>query len=353
MTSEMVQWIRYTIPESATVRQAMEQLNSLGLVNAVLFATGENHHLLGSVTDGDIRRGFLLGVAMDDPISRVIHFPCHFITGANPSGSVLESFREAHIRFIPVINGSQELVSVLDLELGAPLPLDVILMAGGQGKRLLPLTADLPKPMLKIGSKPILEHNIDRLIRFGITEIHLSIHYRGDQIRNYFGDGSSRNLRIRYIEEPEPMGTIGSVSLISDLHQQHILIMNADLLTTIDFADFYQTFLENGSDICVASSLYNIEVPYAILETDGQDKVVSLAEKPTYTYYSNAGIYLVRKSLLDLVPKGGYFDITDLMEKALETGRTITHYPILGYWLDIGKMQDYLKAQEDIKHLKL
>jgi dTDP-glucose pyrophosphorylase len=349
----MNDWQQFIIRGTEPVRHAMEQLDRLGKVGAVLFAADEHGNLLGSITDGDIRRGFLKGITLDDSISNVIHAPCKAFLQDQRKGLLAEEWKKQQIRFVPLVSGAGTILQVVDLQEIAPLLLDVVLMAGGKGLRLLPLTAEVPKPLLEIGGKPILEHNLDRLARYGITDIHVSLHYKGDQIKKYFGDGGSRNIRIRYVEETQPLGTIGAVSLIGSLKQEHVLIMNADLLTTIDFTDFYAAFLAAGADMCVASTPYHVDVPYAILESGPENRITGLTEKPTYTYYSNAGIYLVKKSFLDLVPAGVYFDITDLMEKGLSCNKNIIHYPILGYWLDIGRMQDYEKAQQDIKHLKL
>ncbi len=349
----MVDWKKFTIDASATVKQAMRQLDTLGKVGAVLFAVDRSGKLLGSVTDGDIRRGFLEGAGLLDSLGKVLHAPCRSLPRDGKTGPELERLRRDQIRYVPVLGPEGRMEEILDLQARAALPVEVILMAGGKGERLRPLTEDIPKPLLPIGEKPILEHNLDRLAKYGFGEVHVSLHYKGQQIRDYFGDGSSRNLRIRYIEETEPLGTIGAVSLISEFKQEHVLIMNADLLTNIDFEDFYATFLAADADMCVASTLYHVDVPYAVLESGLDNRVRAIAEKPTYTYYSNAGIYLVKRSFLELVPRQVHFDITDLMEKGLSCSKTIIHYPILGYWLDIGRIQDYQKAQQDIKHLNL
>ncbi|HUX83943.1 MAG TPA: nucleotidyltransferase family protein [Chitinophagaceae bacterium] len=349
----MNDWKKFTIDGNATVKQALSQLDALGKVGAVLFAVDGSGLLLGSVTDGDIRRGFLGGASLTDPLGKVLHSPCRSLGRDQQTGPEMEKLRRAQIRFVPLVAPGGRILDILDLQARATLPVEVILMAGGKGERLRPLTEEIPKPLLPIGEKPILEHNLDRLARYGFGEVHVSLHYKGQQIRDYFGDGSSRNLQIRYVEETEPLGTVGAVSLLGKLKQEHLLIMNADVLTDIDFADFYAAFLAADADMCVASTLYHVDVPYAVLEAGADNRVTALAEKPTYTYYSNAGIYLVKRSFLDLVPPQVHFDITDLMEKGLSCSKVIIHYPILGYWLDIGRLQDYQKAQQDIKHLKL
>jgi NDP-sugar pyrophosphorylase family protein len=204
-----------------------------------------------------------------------------------------------------------------------------------------------------VGSKPILEHNIDRLISFGITEIFVSVKYLKEQIMEYFGDGTSKGISIRYIEENEPLGTLGSLSLIDKTKYDDILIMNSDLLTNIDFEDFFNFYKQTNATMALASIPYHVKVPYAVLETD-EHQVSAFKEKPTYTFYSNGGIYLLRSGLKASLEKGIYFNATDMMEKVLtDNAYNLIHYPLLGYWLDIGNHVDYTKAQEDIKHLNL
>jgi NDP-sugar pyrophosphorylase family protein len=225
-------------------------------------------------------------------------------------------------------------------------------MAGGEGQRLRPLTETTPKPLLKVGSKPIIEHGIDRLITFGINNFHISIKYLGEQMVDYFGDGSSKSVNISYVREEQKLGTAGALALVDDFRNDTILMMNSDLLTNIDFEDIYRNFKKSGSDLMVACIPYKVDVPYAILEMEN-DRVISLKEKPSYTYYSNAGIYIMKREVVDVIPKNEHFNATDLMDTLIAKGNKVGYYPILGYWLDIGKMDDFFKAQEDIKHIRL
>jgi len=218
---------------------------------------------------------------------------------------------------------------------------------------LRPLTEATPKPMLKVGNKPIIEHNIDRLIAYGIKDIYISVKYLKEQIIDFFQDGSSKGVNIHYLEEDEPLGTIGSLSLIESIQYEDILVMNSDLLTNIDFEDFYNFYREKKAKMAVASVPYHVNIPYAVLETSGH-LISSFSEKPSYTYYSNGGIYLMKFNLRALFGKGTFFNATDLMDKIIEDKKAdLIHYPLLGYWLDIGKHNDLIKAQEDIKHIKL
>jgi NDP-sugar pyrophosphorylase family protein len=224
-------------------------------------------------------------------------------------------------------------------------------MAGGEGKRLRPHTENVPKPLLKIGAKPIIEHNVDRLIKFGVDDFWICVRYLGKQIEDYFGDGSSKNISIDYVWEDEPLGTIGAVSKIDSFKHEHILVTNSDLLTDLDYEDFYFDFIKNDADLSIVTIPYRVGVPYAVLEmTEG--RVVALNEKPTYTYYSNGGIYLMKKKVLEVIPGNSLYNATDLVEELLRRGKKVNSYPLTSYWLDIGQLGDFEKAKIDIQHLK-
>ncbi|SDG45382.1 nucleotidyltransferase family protein [Chitinophaga filiformis] len=350
----MKNWERYIINSNANIKDALKQLDQLGLVNGVLFIADEKGCLLGSITDGDIRRGLLQDVNVNDPISKAGHYPCKFVFSFQPTSQELKAFRERNLRFIPVVNEEMSILGILDLEhLRRIIPVEAVLMAGGKGQRLLPLTEHTPKPLLKVGPKPIIEHNIDRLINHGVDNIYLSINYLGHKIRDYFGDGYAKGATINYIEEDFPMGTIGAARKVKSYSKKHLLIMNSDILTDIDFHEFYNDFVEQDADMSVAAISYHVDIPYAVMETDEHNRISSLKEKPRYTYYSNAGIYLMKSEMLEHVPHNEFFNVTDLIEELIGKGKKLITFPILGYWLDIGRMDDYKKAQEDIKHLNL
>lgn len=335
------------------IREALSMLNNLS-TDAILFVIDESNRLIGSLTDGDLRRGFLKNLGFDHSILDFIQSNPVYITRGQYQLEDLETYKAKNFKIIPILDNEHCVVDILNFRLTKTLiPADAVLMAGGEGKRLRPLTQNMPKPMLKVGGKPIIEHNVDRLINFGIKNINISINYLGDQLIDFFGDGSSKGAKIQYVKEDRPLGTIGSILLIENFQFDDILVMNSDLLTDIDFADFYKEFKKSGADMAIAATSYHVDVPYAVLEVDNEYKVKSLKEKPRYTYYSNAGIYLMKRHVHDLIPNGEYYDITDLMDALLKTGKKLITYPIIGYWLDIGKHEDYNKAQEDINHLNL
>lgn len=334
-------------------RAALKQLDQLpDNAKRTLFVVDENNVLMGSLTDGDIRRGLLSGYEISDLVSKFIHKSFKYVRYGKISIGELKKFKEQDIFLIPVLDQNNYLVDILDLKKTKTiLPLTALIMAGGRGERLKPLTDHTPKPMLQVGDKPILEHNIDHLISFGIKEIYISVKYLKEVIMNYFGDGSKKGISIKYIIEDQPLGTLGALAYIDNINHSDILVMNSDLLTNIDFEDFYSYFIEYKANMALVSIPYNVNVPYAVLETEGH-YVNAFSEKPTYTYYSNGGIYLLNFKLKNHISKGNFYNATDLMEFVINQDElSLLHYPMVNYWLDIGKYNDFVKAQEDIKHL--
>ena len=342
----------HIIHANETINQAFMKMNDLSGGVLLLFVVDENSKLVGSLTDGDLRRGLVKNVGLNDVVSKIMFKNFFFATKENLDEKI-KSLDQNQIKLLPVVNEKSELIDIVNLiTFKKTLPLEAFIMAGGEGKRLRPLTLNTPKPLLKVGEKPIIEYNIDRLKKIGVEKIHISIKYLGQQLKDYFKDGSAKELDISYVEENEPLGTIGSVSLVKSYEEETILLMNSDLLTNIDLKEMFDEFQSQNSDLMVATIPYKVSIPYAVMETEN-NKVTSFKEKPTYTYQSNAGIYLFKKGVVDLIPKNEYFNATDLMEKMIKLGKIVNYFPILGYWLDIGKHEDYQKAQEDIKHLKL
>lgn len=343
---------QHIISDEVTVKHALMIMDRQGLISNVLFVVDQEKKLVGSVTDGDIRRGLLNGYDLETGITSVMQRNYRSLLHDHFDIVDIEILRQQKIQFVPVVDTSRHIVEVIDIKKYRHLlPVDAVLMAGGKGQRLMPLTRDTPKPLLKVGDKPIIEYNLDRLCQFGINNIYISVNYLGEQICDYFKDGSERNLKIMYIREKEFMGTIASMRLTMDYQNDTLLLMNSDLLTNIDFYDFYQTFLKEGADMVIASTSYHVDIPYAVLEVKNNSQVSSLKEKPRYTYYSNAGIYIFKKEFLNLIPEGEFFNVTDLIDRLLELNKKVISFPIMGYWLDIGKHEDFVKAQEDIKHL--
>jgi len=344
---------RHCINKNSSIKDALAKLNDIA-PDSILFVVDENHKLIGSLTDGDLRRGFINNLNFDDSLLSFIKSNPLSIHLNNYSLEELRGYKDRDFKIIPILDEQNRIVDILNFRYQSTIiPADAVLMAGGQGKRLMPLTQHTPKPLLNVGDKPIIEYNIDRFIACGVKNINISINYLGDQIEHYFGTGANKGAKINYVSEDKPLGTIGSILLVDKFHFDDIIVMNSDILTNIDFEDFYKTYKESGADMAIAATSYHVDVPYAVLEVNEINQIQSLKEKPRYTYYSNAGIYIMKKYLLDKIPANQFYDITDLMEEVIKIGKKLVTYPITGYWLDIGKHEDFKKAQEDIKHIKL
>lgn len=334
-----------------SIRQALEILDKLAS-DAILFLVDDENKLLGSLTDGDLRRGFIKGLAFEDHLSKFIQPNPKFIQQGKYNLKEIIALRDKFFTIFPVVDAEMKIINVVNFRhQKSYLPVDALIMAGGRGERLKPLTDNTPKPLLKVGDKPIIEHNIDRLNTFGIDDIWISVRYLGEQLVDYFKDGSEKALRINYVWEEDALGTAGALALVDDFIHDHVLMMNSDLLTNIDFEDLFLFFEEQQADLVVACIPYQVNVPYAVMETNGK-KVTGFKEKPTYTHYSNAGIYLMKKEVINRVPKNEVFNATDLMENLIQENKNVVAYPLVGYWLDIGKHEDYQKAQQDIEQLK-
>lgn len=335
----------------STIKQALIQLDILAK-DAILFIVNQEEKLIGSLTDGDVRRGLIKGISIDDTLNSIIQGNPKFIRKGDCDIDKVIEYREGNFRILPVIDKDDKVVNVINFrKIRSYLPLDAVIMAGGRGQRLQPLTDATPKPLLKVGGKAIMEYNVDRLTLYGIDDFWISVKYLGEQIESHFGNGNQHNIHIDYVWEDQPLGTIGAVSKITNFSHDNILVMNSDILTNLDYEHFYLDFINQNADFSVVTIPYNVSIPYAVLETMNS-QIKSFKEKPTYTYYSNGGIYLMKKSVLNFLPKDVHFNATDLMEKLIEENKKVVSYPLLGYWLDIGKHEDFEKAQIDIKHIK-
>ena len=340
------------IHKNKNLVEGLQRLNELRkLSRLILFVVDDNNRVVGSVTDGDIRRSIIseqnLQKSLEDIANR--DFKRLYQTDSYQS---FEKYRKLDIKILPILNQEGKMIDLIDLEYTqAQLPLEAVIMAGGRGKRLSPLTDTIPKPMLRLGDKPIIEHNIDRLISFGIKKIYISVKYLGQQIVDYLGDGSQKGISIEYVWEDEPLGTAGALALINNLSTEHILLMNSDLFTNVNFESLYLKLINESADMAVASTEYKVDIPYAVFETKA-GRVTNFKEKPSFLYHSNAGIYILKRSLISTIEKGKYCDITDVMERLVTEGGKLVYDPIIGYWIDIGKTVDYEHAQEFIKHLE-
>lgn len=338
---------KHLILYNLKVKEALIKLNSLGL-DAILFVVNNNVKLIGSLTDGDVRRGLIKGLDLNDEVKLFVQENPKYIQKELVGLKEIIKLRKENFKLIPIVNNNLEVINILNFRLVKSLiPVDVVIMAGGRGERLKPLTNEIPKPLLVVGDKSIIDHNIDRLMMYGVINFHITLGYLADLIKNHLGNGKSKGVSFNYLIEDEPMGTIGSVSLIKNIENEYVLLTNSDILTNMSYEDFYIDCISKNADMSVVSVPYSVDIPYAVINSNG-DKISSFEEKPSYTYYSNGGIYLIKKSILNKIPKNNFFNATDLMDLLIKENYKIISYKISDYWLDIGKHQDFNKAKNDI-----
>ena len=343
--------IKYTIQESATIREALVALDGNTHDWQTLFVVDDNDCMVGTLTDGDIRRGLIKGAALNDKISSVMHTNFKFVRNGEYDAKQLKEFRSKQIFFIPVLDNQGHIVKVCNLiKYRNFLPVDAVLMAGGKGERLRPLTEKTPKPLLPVGDKAIIDHNIDRLISFGIKHISVTVNYLGEQLEEHFREPRNE-VQVNCVREPKFLGTLGSIRFVPEFFNDTVLVMNSDLFTNINYEDFYLHFKEHDADMSVAAVPYDVDIPLGILNLDGRN-ITGLSEKPHYGYYANAGIYLIKRSALDLIPEDTMFHSTDLVEALIAAGRKVIRFPLGGTWIDIGTPQEYRRAQELVKYMK-
>ncbi len=310
----------------------------------ILLVVDENSKLLGSVTDGDIRRAILRGVTLETSIANVMNtFPIILEAGAGRDVA-LSLMRSRSIHCVPIVDQS---FRVVGLETETRLlwrgveETTVVIMAGGLGMRLRPLTESVPKPMLQVNGTPMLEHIIGRLAEQGFRHFCLSVNYRSEVIKDYFGEGKSRGLDITYIEEDKPLGTGGALSLLPESNvSERIIVMNGDLLTTLNFRQLLDFHADQGGVATMAVRDYSIRVPYGVVQTEGT-KFVDLVEKPAHSYFVNSGIYVIDAECLQLIPDNKFFDLPDLFKLLRKKDKRVTVFPVREEWIDIGSLQDY------------
>jgi len=311
----------------------------------------DKKRLIGTLTDGDIRRFLIRNGTLDASVEMVMKRNFAYISPHEKNIQKIKDIRLKGIKLLPCIDDSGTLLKVYNFKFTKSiLPMDAVLMAGGKGERLRPLTEKTPKPLLKVGDKTIIDYNVDNLISYGVENIHVTTNYLAEQIEEHFIE-ERQGIKVNCVREKEYLGTIASVKLIPGIKNDEILIMNSDLFTNINFEDFYCHFLEKDADMSASAIPYSINVPYGIFELEGRN-IQRITEKPTYNYYANAGIYLIKKSLLDLIPDCTFFNATDFIDLLISHGKTVVHYPLAGYWIDIGKLADYQKAQDLVKHIE-
>lgn len=339
----------HIVQETTTLRDALAALNVLSGGEMTLLAVDAAGVMTGTLTDGDVRRALLSGLSLSDTVAEAMH---RDFTAVRPSDDDLEVMRRCRrrgIALLPKLDSQGRIVEVIDLNrVSTRLPLSAILMAGGRGERLRPLTDTCPKPLLEIDGRAIIDYNIETLARCGINDITVTTRYLAGMIGDYFSV-PRHGVKVKCVEEKEPLGTLGAVSLVPRVATEAAIVMNSDLLTTVSFEDMYLHHRAHRADITIAAVPYVVSVPYAIMTTDG-DAVTSIEEKPTYTHYANGGIYIIERRLLDTIPAGTRIDAPDFICSKLADGCRVTYYPISGTWIDIGSPADFRQAQEIMRH---
>jgi dTDP-glucose pyrophosphorylase len=339
------------IAADANVRTAIESIDA-GAIEIAL-VVDENRSLLGTVSDGDIRRALLAGITLDDPVETVVHRDPIVAEHGTARAKLLSTMTAHGITQIPLLrNGRVVDVAVIrDLVDAAQSTRDhdnpVVLMAGGRGTRLAPLTADTPKPMLPVGGRPLLEQVLGQVRDAGFSRVLIAVGYRAEVIEDYFGDGTDVGVRIDYLREEEPLGSAGALRLAGAELDRPFIVMNADLLTNVSLGALMGFHRDEGNVITVGVRQYALELPYGIAELDGTE-IVSLDEKPTHSFFVNAGIYAVDPAAVELMSgRDGRFDMTDLIAAAMDAQLRVGGFPIREYWIDIGQLSDYERAESD------
>ena len=341
---------KYIINSKATVKEALVALNNLS-DDALALLVIDDEKLIGTLTDGDIRRGLIAGAQLTDNVCLVMQKNFKFIRQSEFDVANLKEYRSRLIKFIPIVDDNMKVVDVVNFHrYKSHLPIDAVLMAGGKGERLRPLTEKTPKPLLLVGDKCIIDHNIDRLISYGVEHLNVTVNYLGEQIEEHFAEPRN-GVKVNCYREPKFLGTIGSIKFVENIYNDTVLVMNSDLFTNIDYEDFFLHFQHHDAEMSVAAIPYNVSIEFGILDLDGRD-IKGLIEKPKYNYYANAGIYLIKKRALAEIPEDTFFHATHLIEKLISQGKKVIRYPLNGTWIDIGTPQEYAKAKDLVKHLK-
>lgn len=336
-----------TIDPDAPISEAIEQLDRAGTGALALCVDGRR--LVGLLTDGDLRRAILRGVPLAAPCSTIAIVRPVTADDSISTGDALDLMVERDIDHLPLLDQQGGLTDFLlrrDIAIDSRPKLSAVIMAGGFGKRLMPLTESVPKPMLPIGDKPLLESTIRQLRRSGIRDVSMTTHYLQDSISRHFGDGEEYGVRISYANEDQPLGTAGGLKLI-ERPTGPFVVINGDILTGLSFEKMLEYHRKYEAEITVGVRRYVIDVPFGVVDCDDV-RITRLREKPSLPLFINAGIYMLEPSARDSIPDGERFDMTDLIKQLLEESRTVVSFPIIEYWLDIGRPEDYERAQEDL-----
>lgn len=343
----MINHNEITVFKTQTIKDALEIIDKGAIRIAIVL--DENKKVIGTLTDGNIRRGLLKGLNLDSTIE-TIYFSKPTLASINESKEqIIQKAISKKLYQIPIVDEEGHLVDIEDLATLLKVTNKrnrVILMAGGLGTRLRPLTEDIPKPLLKIGNQPILETIVKNFVKHGFVNITLSLNYKAEMIKEYFGDGSKFGANIDYIQETKRLGTAGALSLIKNRPQEPFFVMNADLLTNVNFAHLLDFHVSENSVATMCVREYDFQVPYGVIETKGSE-ITSIKEKPIHTFFVNAGIYTLSPQVFEYIPKNEFYDMPTLFGDMIKDKLKMISFPVHEYWLDIGRMSDFEQAQSE------
>lgn len=343
----MQPWHKMLVQRGTPILEAIQLIdqNSMGIASIVL-VVDEAGVLEGTVTDGDVRRAIIAGQPLDTPVERIMNVDPVAVQASATREQVLTLMTSRGIRHIPRVDaewrvmGLEVLDELLQQERRDNL---VIIMAGGCGTRLRPLTNETPKPLLKVGNKPILETILDSFIEHGFHRFYLSVNYKAEMLEAYFGDGARWGIEIRYLREERTLGTAGSLSLLPEIPDRPLIVMNADLLTRINFAHLLDFHAEQGGEATICVREHDFTIPFGVVRLE-ENRFMGIEEKPVHRVWVNTGIYVLEPQILSLVPQGERFDMPDLFQRLIERCTRTAAFPIREYWLDIGHLEDLERA---------
>lgn len=348
----------FCITLERTVEQAAALMDRNGL--RIVLVVDPGRRLVGTVTDGDLRRAMLAHLDPNQPVKVLLErkrgspFAQPITAPAGADRSEYLRLLQAHqLLHLPVVDDQRRVVGLVTLKEfvpDSPPSLRAVIMAGGRGSRLHPLTEHTPKPMLPIGDRPLLEILIEQLRESGIKRVNITTHHNGQKIADHFGDGRQFDVELNYVTEDRPLGTAGGLGLMG-VPDETVLVINGDILTRVDFQAMLAFHGAQGADLTVGVRQYDMRVPFGVIECEGVT-VRRLTEKPQLNFFVNAGIYLLEPSVYRFLPSGQPCDMTDLVQRLLDQGRPVVSFPIREYWLDIGQPADYEQAQEQAKDWK-
>ena len=339
------------LKQNATIKEALGIIDSGAMQIALV--VDDNDKLLGTLTDGDIRRGILRGLDLDSSIETIVFKEPAVAKISSTKEEILKIALSKKLHQIPIVDDNGIVLDLKEIEELVEPKIKtnrVILMVGGLGTRLRPLTQDMPKPMLKVGNKPILQTIVDKFAEYGFVNITMCVNFNASIIRDYFGDGKEFGVNIDYVLEQKRMGTAGALSLLKERPSEPFFVMNGDLLTNVNFEHIfnYHTLHKATATMCVRE--YDYEVPYGVVKMN-DNKITAIAEKPVQKFFVSAGIYMLSPEILDLIPQDEFYDMPVLFEKLIKLSKNVISFPIREYWLDIGRMEEYQRANEEYKEV--